>query len=95
MKKTRNVVWIHPKDAEEYHQADFDGDQLMVSPASKLDEIKVLGIKYNHFANENFASKQWKKHSVTLEVGVFELPESHPEFYLTTVHRYYRLMAKI
>jgi hypothetical protein len=39
LKKTRNVVWIHPKDAEEYHQADFDGDQLMVSPASKLPNI--------------------------------------------------------
>ncbi|WP_265276971.1 hypothetical protein [Nostoc sp. KVJ3] len=47
----------------------------------QFDEIKVLGIKYNDFANENFASKQWKKRSVTLEVGVFELPESHPEFY--------------
>lgn len=47
----------------------------------QFDEIKVLGIKYNHFANENFSSKQWKKRSVTLEVGVFELPESHPEFY--------------
>jgi len=34
LKKTRNVIWINPKDAEEYHQADFDGDQLMVSPAS-------------------------------------------------------------
>ncbi|BAZ33959.1 hypothetical protein NIES4074_64730 (plasmid) [Cylindrospermum sp. NIES-4074] len=47
----------------------------------QFDEIKVLGIKYNDFANENFASKQWRKRSVTLEVGVFELPESHPEFY--------------
>ncbi|MCC2691558.1 hypothetical protein [Nodularia sp. LEGE 04288] len=47
----------------------------------QFDEIKVLGIKYNDFAHEDFASKQWKKHSVTLEVGIFELPESHPEFY--------------
>jgi hypothetical protein len=39
LRKTRNVVWIHPKDAEEYHQADFDGDQLMVSSASKLPNI--------------------------------------------------------
>lgn len=39
LKKTRNVIWINPKDAEEYHQADFDGDQLMVSPASKLPNI--------------------------------------------------------
>lgn len=39
LKKTRNVVWIQPKDAEEYHQADFDGDQLMVSPTSKLPNI--------------------------------------------------------
>ncbi|WP_353933301.1 hypothetical protein WJM97_23435 (plasmid) [Okeanomitos corallinicola TIOX110] len=47
----------------------------------QLEEIKVLGIKYNDFADEDFASQQWKKRSVTLEVGVFELPESHPEFY--------------
>ncbi len=44
-------------------------------------EMKVLGIKYNDFADENFASQQWRKRSVTLEVGVFELPESHPDFY--------------
>ena len=37
--KTRNVVWIHPQDAEEFHQADFDGDQLMISPASALPNI--------------------------------------------------------
>jgi hypothetical protein len=37
--KTRNVVWIHPKDAEEFHQADFDGDQLIVTPASKCPHI--------------------------------------------------------
>ncbi|WP_242039728.1 hypothetical protein [Anabaena sphaerica] len=47
----------------------------------QFDEIKVLGIKYNDFADEDFASQQWKKRSVTLEVGVFELPESHPDFY--------------
>ncbi|MEP0874027.1 hypothetical protein NDA01_30455 [Trichocoleus desertorum AS-A10] len=39
LKKTRNVIWINPRDAEEYHQADFDGDQLMVSPASELPSI--------------------------------------------------------
>ncbi|MGV0029334.1 hypothetical protein [Phormidesmis priestleyi] len=39
LKKTRNVIWINPKDAEEYHQADFDGDQLMVSPASQLPNV--------------------------------------------------------
>jgi hypothetical protein len=47
----------------------------------QFEEIKVLGIKYNDFADEDFASQQWRKRSVTLEVGVFELPESHPEFY--------------
>ncbi|WP_413176241.1 hypothetical protein [Anabaena azotica] len=47
----------------------------------QFDEIKVLGIKYNDFADEDFASQQWTKRSVTLEVGVFELPESHPDFY--------------
>ncbi|MGI0493489.1 hypothetical protein ACN4EG_17035 [Alkalinema pantanalense CENA528] len=39
LKKTRNVIWINPKDAEDYHQADFDGDQLMVSSASQLPNI--------------------------------------------------------
>lgn len=47
----------------------------------QFEEIKVLGIKYNDFADEDFASQQWKKRSVSLEVGVFELPESHPDFY--------------
>jgi hypothetical protein len=47
----------------------------------QFEEIKVLGIKYNDFADENFASQQWRKRSVMLEVGVFELPESHPDFY--------------
>lgn len=47
----------------------------------QFDEIKVLGIKYNDFADEDFASQQWRKRNVNLEVGVFELPESHPEFY--------------
>jgi hypothetical protein len=47
----------------------------------QFDEIKVLGIKYNDYATEDFGSKQWRNRTVTLEVGVFELPESHPEFY--------------
>ena len=47
----------------------------------QLEEIKVLGIKYNDLKNEDFASKKWKKQKVTLEVGTFELTESHPEFY--------------
>jgi hypothetical protein len=47
----------------------------------QFGEIKVLGIKYNDFADEDFASRQWKKHSATLEVGIFELPKSHPDFY--------------
>jgi len=37
--KTRNVICINPRDAEEYHQADFDGDQLMVSPTSQLPNL--------------------------------------------------------
>ena len=47
----------------------------------QLEEIKVLGIKYNDYANEDFATKEWKKQKVTLEVGTFNLTESHPEFY--------------
>lgn len=47
--RTRNVVWIHPQDAEAYHQADFDGDQLLITPASKLphiaQEVKQAGEK--------------------------------------------------
>lgn len=47
----------------------------------QLEEIKVLGIKYNDYAKEDFASKKWKKQKITLEVGTFDLTESHPEFY--------------
>lgn len=47
--RTRNVVWIHPHDAEAYHQGDFDGDQLIITPASKLphiaQEVKRAGEK--------------------------------------------------
>jgi hypothetical protein len=37
--QTQNVVWINPKDAEDYHQADFDGDQLLVTPAHWMPAI--------------------------------------------------------
>lgn len=37
--KTKNVVWINPLDAEKYHQADFDGDQLIVKPAFQMPNI--------------------------------------------------------
>jgi len=37
--KTKNVVWINPLDAEKYHQADFDGDQLIVTSAIKIPNI--------------------------------------------------------
>ena len=47
----------------------------------QFDEIKVLGIRHNDFAGENFASKQWRNQSVNIQVGEFELPESHPEYY--------------
>ena len=49
--------------------------------AFQFDEIKVLGIRHNDFAGENFASKQWRNQSVGVQVGEFELPESHPEYY--------------
>ena len=49
--------------------------------AFQFDEIKVLGIRHNDFAGENFASKQWRKQTVRVQVGEFELPESHPEYY--------------
>jgi hypothetical protein len=47
--RTRNAIWIHPQDAEAYHQGDFDGDQLIITPASKLphiaQEVKRAGEK--------------------------------------------------
>ena len=49
--------------------------------AFQFDEIKVLGIRHNDFAGENFASKQWRNQTVSVQVGEFELPESHPEYY--------------
>jgi hypothetical protein len=49
--------------------------------AFQFDEIKILGIRHNDFAGENFASKQWRNQAVSLQVGAFELPESHPEYY--------------
>ncbi|MEP0874029.1 hypothetical protein NDA01_30465 [Trichocoleus desertorum AS-A10] len=49
--------------------------------AFQSDEIKILGIRHNNFADENFATKQWRNQTVSLQLGVFELPESHPEYY--------------
>lgn len=49
--------------------------------AFQFDEIKILGIRHNDFAGENFASKQWRNQAMSLQVGAFELPESHPEYY--------------
>jgi RNA dependent RNA polymerase len=49
--------------------------------AFQFDEIKVLGIRHNDFAGENFASKQWRNQTVSVQVWEFELPESHPEYY--------------
>jgi hypothetical protein len=49
--------------------------------AFQFDEIKVLGIRHNDFAGENFASKQWRNQTMSIQVGEFELPESHPEYY--------------
>lgn len=49
--------------------------------AFQFDEIKILGIRHNDFAGENFASQRWRNQTVSLQVGVFELPESHPEYY--------------
>lgn len=49
--------------------------------AFQSDEIKVLGIRHNDFAGENFASKQWRNQTVSIQVGEFELPELHPEYY--------------
>jgi len=35
----KNTVWMHPDDAAEHHQGDFDGDQMQVSLARKLPAI--------------------------------------------------------
>lgn len=39
LNRTKNVIWINPKDAEEYHQGDFDGDQFVCTSARKLPNI--------------------------------------------------------
>ncbi len=37
--KAEGVVWINPSDAAEYHQCDFDGDQLIATPAAWMPNI--------------------------------------------------------
>lgn len=54
------------------------GQQLQ---AFQFDEIKILSIRHNDFAEENFVIKQWRNQTVSLQVVEFELPESHPEYY--------------
>lgn len=39
LSRTRNVVWIHPQDNKNDFQGDFDGDQLVVTPAKDLPNI--------------------------------------------------------
>lgn len=39
MMKYHGVVWIHPKDAALFHQADFDGDFLMYKRAKEIPHI--------------------------------------------------------
>ncbi len=36
---TKGCVFIHPQDAMEYHQCDFDGDQLVCTPTDLLPTI--------------------------------------------------------
>jgi hypothetical protein len=47
----------------------------------QFGEIKLLGIRHNDFAGENFAGKEWRNQTVQFQVGEFELPELHPEYY--------------
>ncbi|MBW4474961.1 MAG: hypothetical protein KME45_31965 [Stenomitos rutilans HA7619-LM2] len=35
----KGAVWINPRDAAEYHQCDFDGDQLIATPAKWLPHL--------------------------------------------------------
>lgn len=37
--QTEGVVWINPQDAADYHQCDFDGDQLIATPATWMPHI--------------------------------------------------------
>jgi hypothetical protein len=37
--QTKGAVWINPQDAAEFHQADFDGDQLIATPAKRMPHI--------------------------------------------------------
>ena len=39
LNQTDGVVWINPKDAAEYHQCDFDGDQLIATPTQWMPNI--------------------------------------------------------
>ncbi|MBD1855549.1 MULTISPECIES: hypothetical protein [Leptolyngbya] len=39
LSQTEGVVWINPRDAAEYHQCDFDGDQLIATPAQWIPNI--------------------------------------------------------
>lgn len=37
--EVKGAVWINPRDAAEYHQCDFDGDQLIATPAKWMPHI--------------------------------------------------------
>lgn len=37
--EVKGAVWINPRDAAEYHQCDFDGDQLIATPTKWMPNI--------------------------------------------------------
>ena len=43
----KNTVWMRPDEAEKHHQADFDGDQMVVDHVSRLPNIAKEVAKAN------------------------------------------------
>jgi hypothetical protein len=46
----------------------------------QINEIQILGIRYNDFANEDFTAKRWRK-PVSLQVGTLKREPDDPDYY--------------
>lgn len=48
----------------------------------EIEDILVLGVGRNDYANEDFSSRKWRNKEVTVEVGAIDrLSPTHPDYY--------------
>jgi len=60
----------------------FMDEVVQAIKQTEIDQIKVLGIRHNEYAQEDFSLQKWRNKEVTVEVGIIDhLPRTHPDYY--------------